>query len=313
MQLHRNAKTTPRSREEIARRIVKDGLPIQQVARGFGVSRPTVRKWTRRWLEEGPRGLLDRPSAPHRIPHRTPRGLVRRIERLRRRRWVAWQIARAVRLAVSTVSAVLQRLGLNRLRALDPAPPPPQRYERERPGELLHVDVKKLGRIRGVGHRITGQRQHRTRGIGWEFVHVCVDDYTRLAYAEILPDERKQTCVGFLRRAVAWYRRQRIQPEQVMTDNGSAYRSVLWRHGCQHLGLRHLRTRPYTPRTNGKAERFIQTSLRRWAYVRAYRSSAQRQRALGPWLQYYNAERPHRELGMIPPRQRLRINRKQRA
>lgn len=313
MQIHRNAKTTPNSRSEIIRRVTREGQPIRRVARAFGISRPTARKWLRRWREEGPRGLLDRSSAPHRIPHRTSPRLERRVGQLRRRRWVAWRIARALELALSTVSAVLRRLGLGRLSALDPKPPAAQRYERAQPGELLHIDTKKLGRIRGIGHRITGIRGHENKGIGWEYAHVCVDDHTRLAYVEVLDDERKETCCGFLRRAVQWYRRQKIEPQSVMTDNGSAFRSRPWRQLCDDLKLRHLRTRPYTPRTNGKAERFIQTTLREWAYAKPYRSSEQRRDALTDWLRYYNTERPHRALGMRSPRQRLRIARKQPA
>lgn len=310
MQIHPNARTTPFSRRELVNR-VRSGQPIQQVARDLGLSRVTVRKWLRRWIQEGPRGLLDRSSAPVRIPHRTPQRLVRRIERLRRRRWVAWRIARELGLAESTVSAVLRRLGLGRLSALDPKPKPPRRYERQRPGELLHVDIKKLGRIQGIGHRITGNRRHTTRGIGWEYAHVCVDDHTRLSYVEILDSEKQTDAVPFLRRAVAWFRRRRVVPESVMTDNGSAYLSKNWRHQCDDLGVRHLRTRPYTPRTNGKAERFIQSMLRECAYERPYRSSDQRRDALEDWLRYYNHDRPHRSLGMNPPRQRLRDSRKQ--
>lgn len=314
MHLHPNSKTTPRSRAVIVRRVLKQGQAIQQVARSFGISRVTVSKWILRWREEGPSGLLDRRSAPHRIPHKTAQTLERRIERLRRRRWVAWQIARAVKMAVSTVSAVLSRLGLGRLSALEPASAPPVRYERQRPGELLHIDIKKLGRIQGIGHRITGKGgHHRAAGVGWDFVHVCVDDHTRLSYVEILPDESKESCTAFLLRAVKAFRRRRIDVQRVMTDNGSGYRSRLWREACEAIDVKHLTTRPYTPRTNGKAERFIQTLLREWAYKRPYRSSAERKRALNPWLVYYNQERPHRALGMNPPSHRLKIARKQRA
>lgn len=307
MQLHPNAKTTPRTRRELVRRL-EQGQSIQQVARSYGLSRATVRKWQWRWIAEGPRGLLDRRAAPHRIPHRTPKAVERRILQLRRRRWVAWQIARALRMAISTVSAVLRRIGLHRLANLNPPQPPANRYERNRPGELLHVDTKKLGRIRGIGHRMTGRRQHRNRGIGWEFAHVCVDDYTRLSYVEILPDETKESCAAFLRRAVAWLRQHQVVAERVMTDNGSGYLSNLWKGECADLGLRHIRTRPYTPKTNGKAERFIQTLLRQWAYQVPFRSSRQRRDDLARWIRYYNHERPHRALGMNPPSQRLRLS-----
>ena len=313
MQIHGNAKTTPKSRLEIVRRAVVDGEPIAHVARSFGISETTVRKWAARFEAEGASGLRDRSSAPRMIPHRTSVQVQRRIVRLRRRRWVAWRIARALQMALSTVSAVLRRLGLGRLSALEPPPPKPRRYERAQPGEMLHIDTKKLGRIRGVGHRITGVRQHTNAGIGWEYTHVCVDDHTRLGFAEVLDDERKLTCCQFLRRAVQWLRKHGIQPRTVMTDNGSSYRSKLWRQTCDELGLRHITTRPYRPQTNGKAERFIQSCVREWAYATPYHSSQQRRLALTSWLRYYNTERPHRGLGMRSPHQRLRDARKQRT
>lgn len=313
MQLHRNAKTTPRSRAEIVRRVTRLKQPLRRIGQDFGVSHTTVRKWVVRWRKEGRPGLVDRRAAPNTIPHKTSPRLERRVAQLRRRRLVAWQIARAVDLAISTVSAILRRLGLGRLSSLDPQPAPSRRYERSQPGELLHVDTKKLGRIGAVGHRITGRRKDRSRGVGWEYAHVCIDDYTRLSYVEVLRDERKETCCGFLLRAVRWFQRQRIEPQGVMTDNGSAYNSRTWTNLCSQLDLRHLKTRPYMPRTNGKAERFIQTLTRQWAYGKPYRSSALRRQALPAWLRYYNTERPHRALGMCPPRQRLRLARKQRT
>ena len=304
MLLHANAKTTPQLRLELVERIVL-GEPVQEVARAIGISRTTAYKWVRRFKAEGPSGLLDRSSSPNRIPHRTSRKRVKQILRWRQRRWLMRDIARAVRLAVSTVAAVLKRLGLNRLPPLNP-PPPVQRYERERPGELLHVDIKKLGRFRDVGHRVTGKKGHRSRGMGWEYVHVCVDDHTRLAYAEVLSDETKETAAGFLGRAVAWYRELGIEPEAVLSDNGACYRSWLWRQTCEQLGITPKRTRPYTPRTNGKAERFIQTLSRSWAYGRTYAGSGYRKQALTHWLQRYNEKRPHHGIGEITPLQRLR-------
>ena len=309
MSAHRNARTNPFSRELLVRRILKDGWTVRAAAEAVGVSRSTAHKWLARYRQEGRAGLRDRSSAPHRIPHRTSPALVRKIEALRRKRWTGRAIAARLGIARSTVSAWLRRLGLGLLRALTPARVV-RRYEKQRPGELLHLDVKKLGRFRRPGHRVTGRGPHHTsRGAGWDFVHVCVDDCTRLAYVEVLPDERKESAAAFLRRAVAWYRRQRIQVERILTDNGSCYRSRLFARTCAMLGVRHSFTRPYRPQTNGKAERFIQTLLREWAYAKRYRSSNQRVKLLRPWLNYYNRERPHGSLGGKPPvaRRRARL------
>jgi transposase InsO family protein len=246
--------------------------------------------------------LRDRSSAPQRIPHRTPEATVRAIEALRRVRMTAAEIAETLGLALSTVSAWLKRIGLGKRSRLEP-PEPPNRYERSCPGELIHIDVKKLGRIsrKGAGHRVlgTGQRQSQVkttggRGVtGWECVHVCVDDATRLAYVEVLPDERGETAVGFLGRALAWFAERGAKVERVMTDNGAPYRSTVHALACRELGIRHLRTRPYRPQTNGKAERFIQTMLREWAYGRIYGSSAERAGQLDGWLDRYNYRRKH--------------------
>jgi transposase InsO family protein len=232
--------------------------------------------------------------------HRT-----RKIERLRRRRLTGPTIARKLAMPRSTVAAVLRRLGLPRLRHLDPKPEP-RRYERQRPGELLHLDTKKLGKIRGIGHRIHGDRRTRVRGIGWEFAHVGIDDYSRVGRVEILADETAESVTAFLRRTVAWFQRRGVRVERVLTDNGSGYRSKLFATACAELGIRHLFTRPYTPRTNGKAERFIQSLLREWAYARPYRTSNQRSRRLPTWLEYYNRSRPHTALGYRAPISRLR-------
>jgi transposase InsO family protein len=278
-------------------------------AEAVGVSRSTAYKWLRRWREEGEAGLQDRSSAPHHIPHKTPERVLRQIEKLRRKRWTGRAIATRLGMARSTVSAWLRRMGLGLLRALTP-PRIERRYEKKRSGELLHLDIKKLGRFRRPGHWATGKGrsagQVRHRGIGWDFVHVCIDDHSRVAYVEVLPDERKQTAAGFLRRAVAWYRRRRVKVERVLTDNGSCYRSRDFAQACRELGARHSFTRPYRPETNGKAERFIQTILREWAYAKCYRSSRQRTQALAPWLAYYNRERPHGGIGYEPPVARLR-------
>jgi transposase InsO family protein len=249
-------------------------------------------------------GLLDRRSVPHAMPGRTPPARVAAIAALRARRLSGMAIAQRLGVPRSTVGAVLRRLGLGRLPARDGAAVV-QRYERSRPGELVHVDIKSLGRIRGVAHRIHGDRRTRVRGIGWEHVHVCIDDASRVAYVEVLPTAQLVDAVGFLERAVTWFATHGVRVERVMTDNGSAYLSRAWAACCTRLRLRHLRTRPYTPRTNGKAERFIQTLLREWAYVRPYVSSARRRRALSPWLRYYNARRPHMSLNGQSPLSRL--------
>ena len=306
MKLHGNARTNPFSRKLLVDRI-ESGDSVRAAAEAVGVSRSTAYKWLRRWREEGEPGLEDRSSAPHQIPHRTPSRLVRRITSLRHKRWTGRAIALELGLARSTVSAWLRRLGLGLLRALTP-PRVVRRYEKQRPGELLHLDVKKLGRFRRPGHRVTGKSAgyRRSYGAGWDFLHVCIDDHSRLAYVEVLDDERKETASGFLRRATTWYRRRGVRVERVLTDNGSCYRSKLFARVCSRLGARHSRTRPYRPQTNGKAERFIQTLLREWAYARLYRSSNQRTKTLAPWLVYYNRQRPHGGIGYETPVARLR-------
>jgi len=263
-----------------------------------------VGKWLRRWWAEGGAGLVDRSSRPRRCPHQVSAQRVRQIERLRRQRWTSPAIAGRVRVPVSTVGLVLRRLGLNRLRALEPREPV-IRYEKGRPGELVHVDAKKLGRIRRISHRIHGDYRRRGRGGGWEHVHVLVDDATRLAYTELLPAEDAVSAAGFLRRAAAWLAQLGVRIERVMTDNAFAYRSHAYQAAVTSVGARHLRTRPYTPRTNGKAERFIQTCLREWAYARPYRTSAKRAAALPSFTRRYNVERPHTALQQRPPLARL--------
>ena len=304
MNIHQNAPWSPRGRAAAVQRVLEQGHPAKAVAAAFGVSARTMHKWLARFRTEGAPGLQDRSSRPHRLPSATPAPLVAQIERLRRQRWPGPKIAARLGVPRSTVSRILRRLGLGRLRVLD-APPPAQRYERATPGELLHVDVKKLGRIGRIGHRITGDRRSRVVGIGWEYAYVCVDDASRLAYVEVLPEERQGCARGFLRRAVRWLGRHGIRVARVMTDNGSAFRSRLFGASCTVLGLRQLFTRPYTPRTNGKAERFIQTLLREWAYVRPYRSSADRRAWLPSWVHFYNVHRPHTSLQGRPPVSRL--------
>lgn len=308
MNIHKNARLTPQGRLLLVERITEAGWSVVQAAQAAGISVRQSYRWLARYRLEGAAGLGDRSSAPHRCQHRTPCDRVGDIERLRRQRMSGPQIARQLGMPVSTVGGVLRRLGLNRLAALEEKPAV-VRYERERPGELIHLDTKKLGRIAGVGHRITGRRTgavNRHHGIGWEALHVCIDDASRLAYSEILPDEKKESAVGFLDRALAWLGSQGISVERVMTDNGSAYRSKAFRAAVIAAGARHKRTRPYTPRTNGKAERFIQTSLREWAYAQPYASSQERSATLMPWLNHYNTVRPHAGLAQCPPAIRLK-------
>lgn len=300
--MHKNAKMTPLGRVLAVRRVV-DGESLSGVARGVGMSARRLREWMRRW-EAGDRTLADRSSRPRRMPQRLPRAQRRQIGRLRRQRRSSLSIAFALQLPISTVVTEQRRQGLARLPSLRP-PAPVVRYQRDRPGELLHLDTKKLGRIGRVGHRIHGDRTRRGRGVGWEILYAAIDDATRVAYSEVLSDELGTTAVAFLERARTWYAAQGIQIESVMTDNGSAYRSRLWRAMLTAAGLRHLTTRPYTPRTNGKVERFIQTLLREWAYVRPYPRSWLRTRALRPYLRFYNLERPHTALGYRPPLARL--------
>ena len=299
MNIHKNARTTPQSRAEIVRRVVAEHQPARHVAAAFGISERTVRKWVGR-----AGALADRSSRPHASPGQTAAELRALIAGLRRQRWTGPEIARALQLSPATVARYLRRLGLARLRSLAP-PVPVVRYEYRRPGALVHVDIKKLGRIGCVGHRITGDRGRRVRGIGGEFVHVAIDDATRLAYVEVLPDEQGVTCVRFLWRALAWFRRHGIGVRRLMTDTGSGYLAHVFTAACAGARLRHLRTRPYTPRTNGKVERVIQTLLREWAYVRPYRTSLHRSVALKPYLVYYNTQRPHTALNFLSPAHRL--------
>ena len=305
MRLHRNARTTPKARALLVRRVLEDGWSLAGAAKAVGLSRTSARRWLRRYQTEGEAGLEDRTCRPRRSPRRTRYGIEQRVIALRRKRLVAVAIARELGLARSTVGAILRRHGLGRLRALDPKPKV-RRYERKHPGDLLHLDIKKLGRIKGVGHRIHGDRRRSSRGVGWEYAHIVIDDHTRLSYVEVLEDETGATCADFLARALRHYRRMGITTRQVMTDNGAGYRSSLFEAVCVQNGIRHIWTRPYTPRTNGKAERLVQTLLREWAYTRPYSSSRQRTRYLRPYLDHYNRARPHGGIGGITPIARLR-------
>ena len=309
MDIHKNARLTPYGRGEIARRIVDEGQTPKAVATAFGVCEKTVRKWADRFRQEGPAGLADRSSRPRTLHRPTPQPIIERIGELRRQRLPGKQIAAAVGVSPATVSRALRRLGLNNLKALDPADPP-RRYEREHPGELLHIDIKKLGRFNRVGHRITGDRvgQSNSRGVGWEYVHVCIDDASRIAFAQIMPDETKHSAIAFLRAARAYYARLGVRIQRVMTDNGSCYKSHAFHDTCRRLRLKHIRTKPYTPKTNGKAERFIQTALREWAYAHAYDHSDRRADQLPDWLHRYNWHRPHGSLKAMPPISRLALS-----
>lgn len=314
MKLHGNAALSLKKRELLAARVLEEGWSVARAAEAGEVSERRAGEWVRRFRVEGEAGLLDRSSAPRRVHNRTPEDRVQVIAALRRLRMTGPEIAEVLRMPQTTVSGILTRIGMGRLSRLGLEPA--ERYERKRPGELIHVDIKKLGRIqRGAGHRVTGHKHYnprpldlegRERGtVGWEYVHVAVDDATRLAYVEVLADEKAKTAIGFLGRAVRFYRRYGIRVERVLTDNGSAYRSRIHAIACRILNLKHLRTRPYRPQTNGKAERFIRTLLGGWAYGAIYRSSAERTRALDGWLWRYNHERPHGSLGRKPPAARL--------
>ena len=302
---HKGARLTVYSREQIVARI-QAGTKSAEVAAAFGVSLRTVRKWLARFRAGGQAALSNRASAPARVARRLPDRLVAQALHLRRSlRLAGAEIARKLGLARSTVARWLARAGMGRLARLDP-PEPVRRYQRARPGELIHLDIKKLGRFDRPGHRVTGTRRGcRNRGAGWDFVHVAVDDTTRLAYVEVLDDERRDTTTAFLLRALRWFRARGIRAERVMTDNGSAYRSRRFAKALRLLGIRHIFTRPYTPKTNGKAERFIQTLLREWAYGLHHPTSAARNADLTRWLDWFNQSRPHSALGGLPPIARL--------
>jgi transposase InsO family protein len=314
MKLHRNAKLSVKGRELLVDRVENAGWSLTQAAEAAGVSDRTARKWLARYRAEGADGLLDRSCAPNLVANRVDERRVEVIAALRRLRMTGAEIAETLDMALSTVSGILTRIGMGRLGRLGLEPA--QRYERERPGELLHIDVKKLGRIHGgAGKRITGHRHYTPekrdaagvdrRTVGWEYVHVCIDDATRLAYVEVLSDEKTITVVGFLRRAIKHFGSYGITVERLITDNGSAYRSAAHAVACRALGIRHIRTRPYRPQTNGKAERFIRTLLSGWAYGAIYRDSTERNAALAGWLDFYNRRRPHGALSHKPPIARL--------
>jgi transposase InsO family protein len=304
MNVHKNARLTPSGRAVMISRI-ESGWSVRRSAEACGVSRRTAYRWLARYRQGGEPRLGDRSSAPRRCPHSVAPGRIAEIERLRRLRMTGPAIARMLGMARSTVGLILRRLGLGKLKALEPKAPV-IRYERAAPGEMIHLDIKKLGRFDVAGHRATGDRRlGRSRRAGWDFLHVCVDDASRLAYTEILPSEGQHDTTAFLQRALAWLGRQGVSVQRVMTDNGSAYRSKLFAKALAQAQARHVRTRPYTPRTNGKAERFIQTSLREWAYAKPYACSDERAAAIGPWTDTYNLSRPHAGIGGLTPWQRV--------
>ena len=310
MKLHGNAALSWSGRRRLCVLVVEEGSTVAAAAAASGVSVRCARKWVGRYRSEGQAGLSDRSSAPRRVANRTEQDRIEAIVKLRRLRFTAAEIAETLGMALSTVSGILARVGMGRLGRIGLEQP--VRYERSRPGELVHIDVKKLGKIARPGHRVTGRvsgggHHRRAFDLGWEFVHVAVDDYSRLAYAEVLSDEKALTIVGFLRRAVAFFGRHGITVERVLTDNGGGYRSTIHAIACRALGISHRRTRPYRPQTNGKAERFIRTLLAGWAYGAVYGSSSERTRALDGWLWHYNHRRKHSALGHQAPINRTNV------
>lgn len=310
MNVHENARLTPKGREDMVRAVIEGGLTSAAAARAFNTTPKTVAKWVGRFREGGVEALRDRSSRPLSSPSQTPLATCDAVEVLRRQRRTQAHIAAEIGLSPATVSRILARRGLSLLSSLEPAAPRP-RYERDTPGEIIHIDIKKLGKFSRTGHRITGDRhgKSRTRGVGWEFAHVAVDDNSRVARIDIFPDEKKQSAVAFLNATVAYFRSLGVTVDRVMTDNGSCYMSRHFARACKRLGIKHIRTRPYTPQTNGKAERFIQTALREWAYATAYETSEQRRDELPRWLHRYNWHRPHASLGRLPPISRLGLTR----
>jgi len=304
MNSHKHARLTPKGRALLVSRVVDEGWTVALACEAAGVSKRTGFKWLARFRAEGAAGLTDRSSRPRRSPRALSPQQQGELEGLRRQRWPLWRIAVQAGRGLATVSRCMRRLGLSRLKSLEP-PVAVVRYERATAGELLHIDTKKLGRIDGVGHRITGDRtKHRNRGIGWDMVHLAIDDHSRVSFAQVLPDEKAVSCVAFLRQAVAYYAGLGVRIQRVMTDNGTGYKNT-FKAACDELGIRHIKTRPYTPKTNGKAERFVQTTLREWAYAKPYVSSAQRAAALQPFLHRYNWHRPHCALNRQPPMSRI--------
>ena len=308
MDYHKNARLTIHSREQLAKMVVERGSTLKAAAAAFNVSAKTAAKWTRRYKEPGPAGLKDLSSRPHRSPRQTSSFLLERVLALRRLRWNGWRIAHELKISRATVSRLLRRAGMNRLSSLEP-PPPVIRYEHRHPGDLIHFDIKRLARIRKPGHRVTGQRRGQARGSGWEYLHIAIDDHSRIAFSAILPDQSHQSAIRFFLMARAHFNRFGFSIRRVLTDNGSCYKHWLFRKTLCDQHVKHRFTRPYTPRTNGKAERFIQTALREWAYARSYQHSAEREELLDLWLHDYNLHRPHASLKLNTPASRSGLNR----
>ena len=314
MNIHKNARLTPIRREEMCRLIVECGLSKTKAASQFGVSIKTVSRWVKRFVLHGADGMNDRSSRPHHSPRRTAKSIEHAISELRLKRFCGAHIAKQVGVSAATVSRVLKRAGLSRMRDLEPKEPE-RRYEHAAPGDMIHLDIKKLGRFNKIGHRITGDRHkqsnQRTNGTapGWEYVHVCIDDHSRLAFSQIHPNEKAVCAIAHLKAAVAWYKRMGITVKRVMSDNGACYKSHAFAKACRKLGIKHVRTKPYTPRTNGKAERFIKTAINEWAYARAYNTSDQRAENLKTWEHNYNWHRPHGGINYQTPISRVLKNR----
>jgi transposase InsO family protein len=307
MDYHYHARLTIVRREELTQSVLQGRLSLKEAMAEFKLSRQTAAKWVRRYREEGRMGLRDRSSRPLRSPRQTSEDRVMEIERLRRERWTGVRIAQQLGLSAATVSRVLRRLKLNRIRDLEPQPAV-VRYEHAAPGDLVHLDIKRLVRIQRPSHRVTGDRRDSVKGIGAEFLHVAIDDHSRIAFTAMYPDQTERSSTHFLNAATTWFRQLGIQTRRVLTDNGSCYNAHRFRHACQQLGLKHRRTRPYTPRTNGKAERFIQTAIREWAYARTYQNSDERTASLPAWTHQYNWHRPHASLNQLPPISRAALD-----
>ena len=308
MDYHQNARLTVYSREQMARMVIEQRCPLKMAAKAFNVTPKTAAKWVRRYRQQGRAGLGDLSSRPHRSPRQTPSILLEKVLAFRRLRYNGWRIAHELKLSRATVSRILRRAGLNRLRSLDP-PPPVMRYEHPHPGDMIHFDIKCLARIVRPGSRVTGKLQQRARGAGWEYLHVAIDDHSRIAFAAILPDQTHRSAIDFFTMARTHFARFGCSIQRVLTDNGPCYRNLLFGQTLRQHNIRHRFTRPYTPPTNGKAERFIQTAIREWAYARSYINSTEREQQLKLWLHDYNFHRPHASLNLNSPASRATADR----